>query len=498
MSEQYPEKRKQKEDNIAISAKGGTIAFSMNIVSVVLGLLNQIILARLLGASGVGEILLVLSVINVSARFSKFGLDGAMMRFIPMYQEKNDAAKIKGTIFFALKFSLSLSFVFVFFIIYFSQYISSNIFHVEGLSRLLMIVAIALPANVIRSVIGGVLKGYRETFKALLPECVILPFTRIVIFLLLILNEISVVYAIAAFVLGEFLALIISIVFILSSLSKIRHVKHETENSKVLGVASTMIFTNLTMIIYMQASLWVISYYLSTEAVGIYGVVYRLVRVVSFALMSFATIVPPLISASYTLNDHSELRRLIGESSRWILTLAMPIILFLILEGKFILEYAYGEKFAAGYSVLLILCLGQLINAGSGLVGMVMQMTGGHKALMRITLFWGVVSILLNIMLVQSIGIEGAAFSTAFCLAMVNIVSVIVVYKKISILTIAKGVKFDIVFSCIVGIIYCLCNRYELYFGYHILFISALAVYAWKSIANKDLPIGLVFSRFMK
>ena len=169
------------------------------------------------------------------------------------------------------------------------------------------------------------------------------------------------------------------------------------------------------MLIYMQVSLWIISFYLSTEAVGIYGVVNRLVGLISFALMSLATIVPSLISASYTSNDHSELKKLVRESSRWILNIAIPITFLLILEGKFILEYAYGEKFVAGYSVLLILCIGQLINAGSGLMGMVMQMTGWHNLFMRITIFWGVISILLNIILVQFIGIEGAALSTAFC-----------------------------------------------------------------------------------
>ena len=108
MTEGFLETEETKEDNLAVGAKGGAVAVICKISSTVLGFLNQIILARILGAGGIGEVLLVLSVVNVSAQFARFGMEEAMMRFIPSYIEKRDNAKLRGTIYFALKFCFLL------------------------------------------------------------------------------------------------------------------------------------------------------------------------------------------------------------------------------------------------------------------------------------------------------------------------------------------------------------------------------------------------------
>ena len=495
MTDKNLEYKNQIKDNLAIGAKGGAIAFVLKISSTALGFLNQIIFARILGAGGFGEVLLALSVLNISVQIARFGLEEAMMRFIPFYVDEKDDARVKGTIYFSLKFSFVISIIIVLILFMFSRFISVNIFHSEGLLKLLPVVAVAIPSGVIRGVIGGILKGYKDAYKALLPEFIISPLFRIIIFLLFLFGNVSPLHAVIAFVSGEIIALLVSIKFLLKKLEDLKPVRQQYENKKVLDFAYAILFTNISALLYTQSDLWILGMFNSTEIVGIYGAASKLVILVYFPMLAFATMLPPLMSSIHASGDRDELKKVVSESTRWILSMALPIIIVLILEGKLILKYFYGEQFTAGYAVLLILAIGQLIKAGMGLVGVLLQMTGGHKAYMKINIFWGITNVILNIILVPRFGMIGAASATTFCLTMIDIVSVFVIYRRLSVLTFARGLKFDILFIAAVSIIFSLFCYTKFYMGYHLLLIAALMVYMWKSIASHDIPWRLLLPK---
>jgi O-antigen/teichoic acid export membrane protein len=212
-------------------------------------------------------------------------------------------------------------------------------------------------------------------------------------------------------------------------------------------------------------------------------------------MMAFAVIIPPLISSIHDSGNLDELRKMVSESTRWILSMALPIILILSLEGEYILKYVYGPQFTAGYVPLLILVIGQLIKSCAGLIGVVLQMTGEHKMYMKITIIGGIINIILNIVLVPRFGMIGAAIATAFCLSMVDIICIFIIHRKLSVLTLAKGLKIDILFIVIVSFIYLLLNYSGFYTGQHILLFVALCVYLWKSITNHDIPWRLLITK---
>ena len=485
----------QNNDNLAVGAKGGAIAFALKISNTILGFLNQVILARILGAGGIGEVILAIAVVRISAQIAKFGMEETMMKFIPLYVDQKDNSRLKGTIFFALKFTLLFSIVFMLFVVFFSKFIAINIFHSEGLLKLMPVVVIAIPAWVIRDVIGGILRGYKDAFKALIPESLISPFFRIAVFLILILKGASPLYAIIAFVTGEIMAVIGSIIFLQNKVKELRPFKKQCEKRKVLNVAYTIIFTGMSVLLYTQADIWILGMFMSTETVGIYGIASKLVLLVYFPMMAFGSVIPSIISSVHASGNNTELSRVIRESTRWILSMALPIILVLSLEGEYLLKYVYGFEFAAGYIPLLILVLGQMIKAGAGLIGVILQMTGEHKIYMKINIIMGIVNIILNVILVPRYGMIGAAIATALCLSLVDIICIFIIHERLRVFTIAKGLSFDIIFISVVAAIYFLLSYYELYVGHHVLLVSALAVYLWKSFINNDIPWRLLINK---
>jgi O-antigen/teichoic acid export membrane protein len=459
-------------NNLEVGAKGGAIAFGLKVFATLLGFLNQIAMARLLGASGVGEVILAVTVVRIAVQIAKFGMEETMMKFVPIYIDRNDSSRLKGTIYFALKFCLLVSLFLVFLIIGTSRFISIDIFDSEGLLKLLPLIAVALPLWVVRDVIGGILRGHKEVLKSLIPEMLVSPVFRLGIFLFLVLWGASPMDAIIAFVIGEVLAVMTSIVF--------------------LKRAYTIIFTSMSILLYTQADIWILGMYMPTNIVGIYGIVAKLVLLVYFPMLAFSAIVPPLIASIHASGNIDEFREMVSKSTRWILSIAMPIILLLMLEGKYILGIFYGPEFSAGYTALVILTSGQLVKAFAGLIAGVMMMTGEHKIYMKVTILWGILNIALSVLLVSRYGMIGVAAATAFSLAMVDIICIFIIKKRLSVLTLAKGMRFDVVFIVLVTVFYLIIY----YSGYsllnHVLLAISLAVYLWKTIANHDIPWRLL------
>ena len=490
------EQKEPGADNLTVGAKGGAVAFGLKILATLLGFLNQIVLARVLGAGGIGEVILAITVVRISSQVAKFGMEEAMMKFVPLYIDQNSPQQLKGTISFALRFCLVFSAVFMLLVVGFSKFIAINIFHSEGLLILLPVIAIAIPAWVIRDVIGGILRGYHDTLRALIPESLISPFFRLGVFLILLIKGATPLYAVIAFVAGEVLAVITSIVLLQSRLREFKPAKTKCERRKILDIAFTIIFTSMSILLYTQADIWILGMYMPTHIVGIYGIAAKLVLLVYFPMMAFNAIIPPLISSIHASGNSDELKNMVSESTRWILSLALPIMLMLLFEGKFILKYAYGEEFGAGYTVLVILIAGQMIKAFAGLTGVILQMTGGHRIYMKINIIWGIINIVLNIIMVPRFGMIGAAAATAFSLSMVDMICIFVIYKRLSLLTLAKGFGFDIVFITVVAGVYALLSYSDFPFGHHLLLVAALTVYLWKSIVNHDIPWKLLTAKY--
>jgi O-antigen/teichoic acid export membrane protein len=338
------------------------------------------------------------------------------------------------------------------------------------------------------------LKGYKDTYKALLPEGLISPFFRLAVFLILTLRAVSSFYAAVAFTAAEMISMFLAIKFLLSKLTAAKSEK-QSEYRKILKVAYTIIFASFSMYLFAQTDVFIIGMLTNTKMVGIYGTAAKLVFLVYFPAYAFGTIMPPIFSSTYESGDYTELNRVTRQSIRWIFSMAMPIILVLVLEGRFALRYLYGPEFEAGYTVLLILTTAYMISTSTGIVGLFLQMTGQHKVFMKLNIFFLLLNVVLNVILVSMMGMLGAAIATAFCIVSLQMICAFIIYKRFSIISLPNGFIFDIFFIAAVSILYWVFTYAEISIGPHILLAVALITYLWKSMAGHDIPWRLLLAR---
>jgi O-antigen/teichoic acid export membrane protein len=89
----------------------------------------------------------------------------------------------------------------------------------------------------------------------------------------------------------------------------------------------------------------------------------------------------------------------------------------------------FGHDFEAGWPILVIGTLGQLVNCGVGSVGYLLLMSGNERRLMKVQMVMAAVMVVLCAGLVPEWGILGAAVAAAITNAGINLWNLLEVRK---------------------------------------------------------------------
>jgi O-antigen/teichoic acid export membrane protein len=180
-----------------------------------------------------------------------------------------------------------------------------------------------------------------------------------------------------------------------------------------------------------------LSWFATVEDVGIYRVAVQGATLVAFGLTAVNSVVAPQFSKLYAQGDIVRLQFLATQSARVILLSALPLALAFILAGGAIASWMFGTEYSAARTALGILAAGQLVNAGFGSVGLLLNMTGHERVTARI--FWrtALLNIVLNAVMIPHYGLEGAAFATTLSLVIWNALLHREVKKRLGIISTA-------------------------------------------------------------
>ncbi len=165
------------------------------------------------------------------------------------------------------------------------------------------------------------------------------------------------------------------------------------------------------------------------ETVAYYSVAIKLTLLVSIVLSSVNAVIAPQIAEDFAGQKMQLLKTKIKRSTRLILLITLPIIIFLGLFAMLILSF-FGEGYQVAYNSLLILLGGQVINAFCGSIGVYLNMTGKQKVFQFILLSALAINVLLNYILIPLYGMNGAAIATSTSMIIWNLSAVIYIYRK--------------------------------------------------------------------
>ena len=108
--------------------------------------------------------------------------------------------------------------------------------------------------------------------------------------------------------------------------------------------------------------------------------------------------------------------------------------MLVFLFSKMILGF-FGPGYIEARWALIILLIGQAVNALCGSVGVYMNMTGKQVVFQRILVTAFTINVVLNLVLIPKYDLLGAAIATTISTVFWNIVTTTYIYRKDKIIT---------------------------------------------------------------
>jgi O-antigen/teichoic acid export membrane protein len=171
-----------------------------------------------------------------------------------------------------------------------------------------------------------------------------------------------------------------------------------------------------------QLDLLIVGVLATSADVATYAVPFRLALFVGFPLIVVNQVVPPLIASWHAGGAIERLERTLRATAGLALLGAVAIALVYLVAGKLIISELFGAKYEDGYTVLLILSLGQVLQTYAGSCGFALMMTGHQRAYACLLGVSTVITAALQVACFELWGIEGIALATAATLTIQNFV----------------------------------------------------------------------------
>lgn len=420
ISKRFNSRIKDKDNKEVVT--GGAAAFLMRSVSIVASYVFTFLIARIFGAAGSGIYAIFQSVLQFFATLAQFGFDTLMMRSVAQYSANGKWGKVKDLYFKALGVTVSLGILFSVLIFFTSDFIAGKIFLKPALSGTIKIAGFSILPLVVINIHADCLRGMKKIllFSFLEGVCV--------------LSIASILFVIGFFVFkNDYLPLVAYLLaLVITALIAVRWwwkkspvsdaVINETVNlAEKVSVAFTLFSNAMLQIFRGWTDTFLLGRFGSEEAVGIYKVAFRISTITSLTLTAILLAVAPKIAELYAKGEMKKMTLVTQNATKLIFWTSVPALVLFILFPEFFLGI-FGEEFKAGATILVILSMGQFINAACGPVGNVLIMTGKQRVNRNIQFVSTVVTVILNAVFIPRYGITAAALVSLTGYALSNFI----------------------------------------------------------------------------
>lgn len=412
--------------------KGSSSAFLFRVAGLGVGYLLTLIIAQKYGAATLGIYSLSITLMSMLAMLGRLGLDSFIIRFIAEYTSKGQYDLVGDIYKKSVKLIIPLGLFISLVIFLISPFLARIFFDNESMSIHFKLSAIGiLPLSLLilnSAAFTGLKKISMSTFLQYVSIAIIaVPLLAVCSFFIMTRAEIP----LSAYLAGIIFSAILSQYF------WSRRTKPECDDKGKYGrlQIGDMLKIALPMLLSssMQYSmLWIntamIGIMGTEKDVGIFSVAMKIAFLPGITLFAIKSIAAPKFAELHAAEAADDLASVVYKSSKMIFWLSVPMLVILLISPSFFMGI-FGEEFKAGSLALTLLLIGSFINAFSGSVGSLMQMTGKHNVFQLIVFIGTIVNIAMNVVLVPLYGINGAALATLACYTIWNMASVIYVKK---------------------------------------------------------------------
>ncbi|WP_163099331.1 flippase [Peribacillus alkalitolerans] len=397
------------------------ITLTRQLVSIVIGMLLLILVARSLGPSGQGTYTLITYLPIMLMTFLNLGLNTSTIYFVSKKEVELQEAFVTSVVSAIFLSAVSIG-IGLLIILFFSESKFSN-----APLTILYISLCALPFMFLMIFLQTIFQGL-QNFKQFNTVLVIQQFgTLFFIIIFLFVLDYDILGAMVSFVLGYVLSVLYSIVM-LKKLYKLEFALRFFSFAYLkisIGYGLKAHISNMMTVLNYRLGVLLLGWFLPPAAVGIFTVAMNLGEKISIFSQSFSQVLLPRIASSNREEDRNRITAIVSRSIfAFIILVSIGIFLF-----SDIILLLFGREYSESSPILKLLLPGLAVLAVEKILSNDLAGRGRPDLNMYVSFVNVAINLSLNLLLIPSYGLKGAALATTFTY-IISFLIKISLYKK--------------------------------------------------------------------
>lgn len=397
---------------------------------VLLGFITTaILLPRIYSTSQIGLLKVIVAYSTIISQFATLGINGVTIRLFPFFQnkEKNHHGFLPLLLTVGLiGFFVALTFLLIFRPILLNSGVEKSPLFEEYFFYLVVLVFFQLFYTLLDIYFSSLKNSVYGTFlKEVFQRGLII--IMIVLYVLDFLNF-------HQFVLSYIFCLSISTIVILYALYQRDHIGFKmdfyfikSQFKEIVSVSMISIFNMAAILLIQNVDVIMVNNMVGVKAAGVYSICFFFGIIVSLPSRAIIKVANVASAEAWKIDDKKLLLDLYKKSCLTLFIIGAYLFGGILLNIDQIIQFI-GNEYSEGKYVTIFIALGAWIDMTTGVNGSIIGTSKYFK--LQSFLFIGIVILLiiLNFILIQYIGLVGAAVSSAICLFVLNLIRYILLW----------------------------------------------------------------------
>lgn len=416
--------------SVFTAARGVAIALFGVVAAGGLKQLASLVAAAEVGPSEFGLYTLAYTTALVAASLSLLALDRGLLRHLAIYHAEGRRDLERGTVLAVLGLGLGTSLVAAVALFLLSDRLAA-LFTAEPapLGALLRLMALAIPLINLLQLLNATTDARLDMRYRVLTDDLVRGGTFVLlVFLGLLLLRLRAFHLATAFVVSYLAGVLLATWLALGRYVAGESIRRVHELAKVVRFSFPLVLLQVLQRTGVYLEIFLLGLVASSAAVGIFAVADSVARVIAVVMMAIIRIYSPMVADLIGRDAAPEAERLLRHLTRWTIVWSGPAVVAALLFGRDVLQLLDGD-FAQGAGALAILALAQGLNAATGPIGVVLNMSGrAWLNVLNVSLTL-VLRLAAGLLLIPTLGVLGAAVGRGTVLVLLNLLMLLQVRR---------------------------------------------------------------------
>ena len=389
------------------------------------------LIAQVLGADALGIYAQAFALRALLMLACLLGMRVAMTYFVASYRADGDASGVRGAVRVGVGATAIVSTLVAIATIVLAPTLAEQYFNDTALTVPIQIAAVSLPFIVIMTVALAATQGFKTMRAFAGIGLVFEPATRLILTAAVLALGLGVDATLVVLLFSSAIAAVLALRSIQKRLTTLGPGKARHPFRAVSSYAAFSWVTSVAT----QGVLWgdiiILGAFVASEEIGVYQVATRVVLLATFAVAPLTASLAPRVADSWRRGNGGDVRDQYLTLTSWTWRLSLPVFLVLIAFTEPVLQI-FGDEFSTGTTVALTLIAGGLVETLAAPASVVLNQVGRNRLNMVFALGALAVDVGLALLLIPSLGIEGAAIAWTVSLGVFGIVRMIAVRRLVT------------------------------------------------------------------